>query len=148
MLVTIHYHHVVVKYLWQNTIRQSIILKENLVFVPSRIRAFPVLEWAILTTMVSKEFATGSASFPAHIYMWENTGNDTYEQVYQDTMSISNAYMTTTTNDIDNNGKTELFLGGSSFSGGVPISRIYWFEADGNNVYQKVRTFYSSEQRS
>jgi hypothetical protein len=88
-----------------------------------------------------QEFVTGSGAGPSHVYLLENTGNDSYEQVYQDTLQTSNAYMTTTTNDIDQNGKVEFFVGGSSYYNGIPVSRIYWFEADGNNTYRKVRNF-------
>jgi hypothetical protein len=88
------------------------------------------------------EFATGSASSFSHVYIWENTGNDSYAQVYLDTIRTANAYMTAATNDIDGNGKPEFFVGGSSFYGGTPASRIYWFEATGNNTYQKVRNIF------
>ena len=33
-------------------------------------------------------------------------------------------------------------MGGSSFYSGTPASRIYWFEATGNNTYQKVRSLF------
>ncbi|NIV15439.1 MAG: T9SS type A sorting domain-containing protein, partial [Aliifodinibius sp.] len=42
----------------------------------------------------------------------------------------------------DGNGKIEFFLGGSSFYNGVPATRIYWFEADGDNNYVKRRSFF------
>ncbi|NIT56595.1 MAG: hypothetical protein GWN00_10290, partial [Aliifodinibius sp.] len=86
------------------------------------------------------EFATGSGASFSHIYIWENTGDDAYTQVYVDTMTTANAYMTNTTSDIDRNGKIEFFVGGSAFYNGVPASRIYWFEANGNNQYTKVRS--------
>ncbi len=89
-----------------------------------------------------KEFATGSGAAFSHVYIWENTGNDSYTQVYVDTLTTGNAYMTTTTNDIDGNGKIEFFVGGSSFYNGVPASRVYWFEANGNNQYTKVRSIF------
>jgi hypothetical protein len=89
-----------------------------------------------------KEFATGSGAAFSHVYVWENTGNDSYTQVYVDTLTTGNAYMTNTTNDIDGNGKIEFFVGGSSFYNGVPASRVYWFEANGNNQYTKVRSIF------
>ncbi len=88
------------------------------------------------------EFVTGSGASYSHIYIWENTGDDSYTQVYVDTMTTANAYMTTASNDIDGNGKIEFFVGGSSFYNGVPASRIYWFEANGNNQYTKVRNIF------
>jgi hypothetical protein len=87
-----------------------------------------------------KEFATGSVF--GDVYVFENDGNDSYQQVFYDTLSASNAYLTGATNDIDRNGKIEFFLGGSSYYNGTPASRIYWFEANGNNNYQKIRSFF------
>ena len=85
------------------------------------------------------EFATGSVF--GDVYVFGNTGNDSYQQVFSDTISSANAYLTGVTNDIDGNGKIEFFLGGSSFYNGVPASRVYWFEAEGNN-YVKRRSFF------
>ena len=82
------------------------------------------------------EFATGSIG--GDLYVFENTGNNSYSLVFQDTLDISNAYITATTNDIDNNGKPELFLGGSTTLGGT---RVYWLESNGNNHYETVRSF-------
>ncbi|GEM_PF-6541801 len=86
------------------------------------------------------EFSTGSIS--GHINVFENLGNDNYQMTFSDTISAPNAYLNTKTNDINNNGKPEFFIGGSAFYNGVPASRIYWFEASGNNTYQKVRSIF------
>ena len=87
-----------------------------------------------------KEFATGSIH--GHVYVFENTGNDSYSFIFSDTITAPNAYMTCATNDIDNNGKPEFFVGGSAYYMGIPASRIYWFEADANNHYRKMRSFF------
>ena len=63
-------------------------------------------------------------------------------QVFQDTITASNAYLTTETNDIDSNGKKEFFVGGSSYLNGYGGNRFYWFEADANDHYQKVRSIF------
>ncbi|NIT59047.1 MAG: hypothetical protein GWN00_23340, partial [Aliifodinibius sp.] len=86
------------------------------------------------------EFVTGSVF--GDVYGFENTGNNSYQQVFYDTVSTPNAYLAGSTNDIDGNGKIEFFLGGSSFYNGIPASRVYWFEANGNNTYQKMRSFF------
>lgn len=86
------------------------------------------------------EFATGSVT--GYVYLVENTGDDSYQPILQDTVSTPNAYLTAPANDIDGNGKIEFFLGGSSFYNGVPATRIYWFEANGNNNYVKKRSFF------
>jgi hypothetical protein len=86
------------------------------------------------------EFATGSIQ--GDVFVWENTGNDSYSFIFSDTINAPNAYMTCATNDIDNNGKPEFFVGGSAYYMGIPASRVYWFEADANNHYQKMRSFF------
>ena len=87
-----------------------------------------------------KEFATGSIH--GHVYVFENTGNNNYSFIFSDTINAPNAYMTCATNDIDNNGKPEFFVGGSAYYMGIAASRVYWFEADANNHYQKMRSFF------
>lgn len=86
------------------------------------------------------EFTTGSID--GDVYIFENTGDDSYKCVFQDTISTPNAYLTCATNDIDNNGKIEFFIGGSSYYNGIGGTKVYWFEADGNDHYKKVRTFF------
>jgi hypothetical protein len=114
-----------------------------------RFGAIPSPDWRVSGFSVGDfdndgymEFATGSGASFSHIYIWENTGNDTYTQVYVDTLTTANAYMTTVTNDMDGNGRVEFFVGGSAFYNGIPASRVYWFEADGNNQYTKVRSLF------
>jgi len=82
-----------------------------------------------------QEFVTGTIH--GDVYVWENTGNDSYQFIFSDTISAPNAYLTCATNDIDQNGKPEFFVGGSAYYYGIPASRVYWFEADGNNHYRK-----------
>ena len=45
---------------------------------------------------------------------------------------------------MDNNGKIEFFVGGSSYYNGIGGTKVYWFEADGNNNYNKKYTFFLS----
>jgi hypothetical protein len=87
-----------------------------------------------------QEFATGSIA--GDVYIFENTGNDTYELIFSDTISAPNAYVTCATNDIDHNDKPEFFIGGSSYYNGIAGTKFYWYEANGNNRYQKIRTFF------
>ena len=91
------------------------------------------------------EFVIGSVN--GDVYVFENTGNDSYQQIFYDTLSTPNAYIAGTTNDIDGNGYREFFVGGSSFYNGVSASRIYWFEAFADNTYRKVRSFLSIRHR-
>ena len=86
------------------------------------------------------EFFT--ASVHGRVYGFENTGNDSYRVVYEDTISAPNAYLNCATDDIDRNGKPEFFIGGTAFYQGIPATRIYWFEADRNNHYLKKRSLF------
>lgn len=86
------------------------------------------------------EFAMGSIF--GDVFVIENTGNDSYALTFTDTISVGNAYLSTRTNDINRNGKPEFFIGGTGYYNDIGASRIYWFEADGNNSYQKVGSFY------
>ncbi len=108
---------------------------------------YPPPEWRVSGFSVGdfdqdgfKEFVTGSIN--GDVYVFENTGNDTYDLVFSDTISTPNAYLTYATNDMDGNGKAEFFVGGSSYYEGIAGTRVYWFEADGDNHYRKVRTFF------
>jgi hypothetical protein len=110
---------------------------------------FPPPEWLVSGFSTGdfdgdgfKEFVTGSIH--GDVYVCENTGDDAYQFIYSDTISTPNAYMTCATNDMDHNGKIEFFMGGSSFYYGTGGTRVYWFEADGDNRYRKVRSFFLS----
>lgn len=61
-----------------------------------------------------------------------------YELIWQDDFSIYNAYMKTTTEDIDENGKPEFWIGGQDFVEG--ITRLECYEATGDNSYEPVAT--------
>ena len=86
------------------------------------------------------EFVTGSID--GDVYVYENTGNDSYSYIFHDTLSTPNAYLVCSGNDIDRNGKTEFFVGGSSYYHEIGGTKVYWFEADGNNNYIKKYTFF------
>jgi len=79
------------------------------------------------------EFATGGLD--GEMYILETTGPDTYDLVYEDTLDTYNAYMITTTNDINGNGKPELWIGGDQSVSGT---KIFCFESSGNNQYEIV----------
>jgi len=87
-----------------------------------------------------QEFVTGSIH--GKIYLFENTGDNNYEMTYNDSVDTPNAYLTCATNDIDHNGKTEFFIGGSSYYNGMSGTRVYWFESNGNDSYTKIRSFF------
>ncbi len=68
----------------------------------------------------------------------ENAGNNNYELTWQGKVETYNAYLSTQTNDLDNNGKDEIWIGGDAFFYGVPKTRLFIFEPQGNNQYSIV----------
>ena len=82
------------------------------------------------------EFLAGSVH--GKVLSIENNGNNSYQPNWQGTVETFNAYLCTETNDIDGNGKKEIWIGGDAFYSGVGITRITIFEANGNNSYEAV----------
>ena len=72
------------------------------------------------------------------IAAFESTGDNAYQLIWHNEVSTNNAYMLTGTNDIDGNGKPELWIGGDAYYNGVGITRLTCFEANGNNSYEIV----------
>ncbi len=68
----------------------------------------------------------------------ENNGNNSYEPTWTGEVETYNAYLCAQTNDIDGNGKKEIWIGGDAFYNGNGITRITLFEANGDNSYQIV----------
>lgn len=69
---------------------------------------------------------------------FESTGDNAYQLIWTGEVPTNNAYMLCSTNDIDGNGKKELWVGGEAFYNGVPIIKFSCFEANGNNSYEIV----------
>ncbi|MCF7809022.1 MAG: T9SS type A sorting domain-containing protein [Candidatus Marinimicrobia bacterium] len=83
------------------------------------------------------EFATGGLD--GELYILEATGDDTYDLVCEDTLNTLNMYMCTITNDMNWNGKPELWMGGDRTKGGVEsLTNIYCLEANGDNSYEII----------
>ena len=59
-----------------------------------------------------------------------------YAPNWQGMVETYNAYLCAETNDIDGNGKKEIWIGGDAFYSGQGITRITIFEANGDNSYQ------------
>jgi hypothetical protein len=83
------------------------------------------------------EFLTGSTH--GDVLSIENTGNNSYTPNWLGQVETYNAYQLAQTNDIDGNGKKEIWVGGDAFYPGIgSMTRITLFEANGNNSYQIV----------
>lgn len=77
-------------------------------------------------------YATGQGK----IHIIEHRDANIYSENWQGTFSTLNAYMKTSTNDIDGNGKPEFWIGGQDFENG--ITRFQAYESINNNNYQEV----------
>lgn len=83
------------------------------------------------------EFLTGSTH--GDVLLIENTGNNSYSPNWLGQVETYNAYQLAQTNDIDGNGKKEIWVGGDAYYPGIgSMTRITLFEANGNNSYQIV----------
>ena len=82
-------------------------------------------------------FATGSIY--GKMYVYEYAGNNKYKIEFQQQLECSNLYLQGFSNDMDGNGKPELWMAGdfgSSVYGGM--TRIFAFEPDSNLIYKQV----------
>ena len=74
------------------------------------------------------------------VFVYEHIEGNTYSLIMIDSLPISNAYLSTFTNDINNNGKPELWIGGWGYINGVGSVILYLYEADDNDQYSVVYT--------
>lgn len=70
------------------------------------------------------------------VYVIEAKGENEYQVVWQGDAPTYNAYMITSTDDIDGNGKQEFWVGGQDHLTG--ISTFWAYESDGQNNYIPV----------
>jgi len=82
------------------------------------------------------EFLGGSIQ--GDVVSIENNGNNSYGVNWNGSVATWNAYLATQTNDLDENGKEEIWIAGAAFYNGVPKTRITIFESFGNNYYYAV----------
>lgn len=82
------------------------------------------------------EFLAGSVH--GKVLSIENCGDNCYAPNWEGMVETYNAYLCAETNDLDGNGKKEIWIGGDAFYSGQGITRITIFEANGNNSYQVV----------
>lgn len=82
------------------------------------------------------EFFAGGVS--GNVIAFKNCGNNCYQQIWEGTVQTNNAYLLSSTDDIDSNGKPEVWIGGYHFQDGEAITRLTIFEASSNNNYVAV----------
>jgi hypothetical protein len=81
----------------------------------------------------------GTGSIDGKFYIYEHVQGTQYAVELEDTLQTYNAYLTTFTDDMDGNGKPEIWIGGdfsSSIYGGV--TRLYVYEPNGPGNYEQV----------
>ena len=81
-------------------------------------------------------FASASLGSSGRVVVWECTGDDTYEVVYQDTVYQPNGADVFTTNDIDGDGKSEFYVAYEN----VPRGKMYLYmwEMVGDDNYSRT----------
>jgi hypothetical protein len=72
------------------------------------------------------------------VFVYEHVQGDSFKVQLMDTVPTSNAYLAAFTNDLDGNGRPELWIGGDTYVDGVPTTRISLYEAVGDDQYQRV----------
>ncbi len=76
------------------------------------------------------------SSGPGNVFIIENMGENEYSIVNQFPFPTPNTYMQTATDDIDNNGKPEFWIGGQDFEEGITVYQCY--EANVSNSYKVI----------
>jgi hypothetical protein len=82
-----------------------------------------------------QNFSNGGIN--GELFIYEHvTGND-YTVKFIDTIPTKNAYYSCLTNDLDGNGKPELWMGGDFFYGGTGITRLVAYESTMDDTYSR-----------
>jgi hypothetical protein len=82
-------------------------------------------------------FATGSSS--GDLYIYEHVEDTIYTLEFRDTIATYNAYLTTFSNDLNGNGKPEIWICGDFFSSIYgAVTRAFIYEASDSGGYEKV----------
>jgi hypothetical protein len=71
-----------------------------------------------------------------NIYVLENDSADIYSINWDGNNGIWNSYINFTTDDIDNNGKPEFWVGGVNLDNG--LTKLVCYENDGDNIYKPI----------
>lgn len=82
------------------------------------------------------EFFAGSIK--GKVIAIENRGDNDYDLSWEGMVETYNAYLFTQTNDLDGNGKKEIWVGGDATYDGVGKTRITIFESNGDDSYEAV----------
>jgi len=70
-------------------------------------------------------------------FMYEHQEGNNYSLKLIDTLPTFNAYLSATTNDVDGDGKPELWMGGDFYYVGEGITRLLMYETNGDDSYEQ-----------
>jgi hypothetical protein len=86
------------------------------------------------------DFASATGSSNNWVSVFENTGNDQYHVVFQDSITLPNGdFDAFSGNDVNGNGKPEFFINFLQCLGGDLVKfHLYMWEATGDNQYQRI----------
>jgi hypothetical protein len=85
-----------------------------------------------------ENFSVGSLDGEVFVYEYEQVNS--YSLLRIDSLPISHAFLSTFTNDLNANGKPELWIGGDAYINGVGSTVFYIYESDSNDSYHVIYT--------
>ncbi len=78
--------------------------------------------------------------YNGEVFVYEHIEGNDYNVKRIDSLPISNVYLQLFTNDLDHNGKPELWISGDGYINGVGSKIIYIYEAYGDDQYKSIYT--------
>ncbi len=86
----------------------------------------------------TSEFITAGLGSLGRVFVWENTGPDSYEVVFIDTVRRPNGSDVFSGKDLDGDGKPEFLVCFAQNVGGLFDYYLYMWETTGNNTYERT----------
>jgi len=112
----------------------------NLIYQNRPPTTTPVIGYAFgdFDTDGKQNFSVGSVW--GEVFAYEYVEGNELNLIEIDSLPVSNAFLASFTNDLDGNGKPELWRSGDGYINGVGSTIIYLYEADGDDEYNVVYT--------
>ncbi len=79
-----------------------------------------------------------ASSIHGEVFVYEHIKENNYNVIRIDSLPISNVFLQLFTNDLDGNGKPELWIGGDGYINGVGSQILYIYESDTDDKYSIV----------
>jgi hypothetical protein len=84
------------------------------------------------------EFITAGLGSLGRVFVWENSGPDSYELIFVDSVRRPNGSDVFSGKDLDGDGKPEFFVNFAQSVGGNWDFYLYMWETTGNNTYERT----------